>query len=424
MLSRSRILMALAVVVPLSVVGLTANQAVRNYPAEDGFILSNGELLGGDFIAFYVGGTLFDEEREQLYDLDHQREVRADILGSADDALDGELPFVYPPLVAALLAPLSRLPFQQAFLIWTLLGSVVGLAALLCLTIRSGASDLVPIPIVLLVCIGYVPFVVDTIFGGQAAWLGLALLAVVAVAVLHENDILAGAAMSLSYYKPPLFLLFLIVLLIARGRRFLVGFGAGAAILVGLTLASVGIDGLMSYWSTVSGYVYGQDVLHGVRLPPSQGMGIVALGVSLLSSTPVVLALLVPPLVAVTVVGVRLVRDYRREMRRLGLMVCITTSVAFSLQVIKYDLALLLVPMVLAVPWYWKTRSVRRLAVLLSYLGFYFEFAFRQVTVAGAVANGSWLLFVVSVSLLGYTGWSALRQPNDEHDSEEPVLAG
>lgn len=424
MQSRSRVLIALASALPLALAALTAEQAIRSYPAEDGFVLENGELLGGDFIAFYVGGRLFEEERDRLYDLGHQREVRTEFLGPANAAVEGELPFVYPPLVAAMVVPLSRLPFQEAFLVWSLIGTLVSLAGLVLLAKGSGASEQVPMPILLIFIVGFVPYSVNAVFGGQAAWVGITLLSLVSVAVLGEKDVMAGAAMSLSYYKPPLFVLLFLSLAFGRKRRFLAGFGGGAALLIGLTWASVGTEGLIEYWGTASRYVYGRDVLAGVQLPPSEGMGIVALGVSLLPSASWVLVILAVPFFLVTALGARLLADGRRDARHLGLLLSVTASVAFSLQAIKYDLALLLVPIVLVVPWYARKRTAAGLVTLLALAGFYLEFTLREVRIAGEAVNLSWLLFVILVGLLGWLGWrKTQRNGNGAEDVAAPAAS-
>ncbi|MBT8397447.1 MAG: DUF2029 domain-containing protein, partial [Gemmatimonadetes bacterium] len=91
----------------------------------------------------------------------------------------------------------------------------------------QGARDSPP-PLILLYSLGFVPFSLNTLLGGQISWLGLAIFAMVGTAISNRKPFLAGLVMSLSYYKPPLFLLLLIVLLLSQGRRFFWGFAVGA----------------------------------------------------------------------------------------------------------------------------------------------------------------------------------------------------
>jgi len=407
--SPKRVILAIAVGISAGLILLVTDQVVRNYPAADGISMADGQLLGGDFIAFYVGGRLFDTDRARLYDLEHQRESRTLILGPAANSIGGELPFVYPPLVAALVSPFSRLAFQRAFFLWTLFGLIASLGGLLLLMRLSGATGVLPLPLLVLSCFAFVPYSMNTLLGGQASWLGICILAAVSLAILNERDSLAGAALSLSYYKPPLFLLLLVVLSLARGRRFLLGFASGAAVLVSLTLLLVGAEGAISFMSTVSRYIYGQEVLPGVELPPGEGMGLVALGVSLLPSVQITLTLLLLASLVPAWVGYRLIAARAYSHRMFGMVLCVTASLAFSIQIIKYDLALLLVPMVLGLSWQGTECSPRKTLALLPFLGFFFEFPFRRMSLGASVFNASSLLFLAVLLVLTWQGWRILK---------------
>lgn len=412
---QNRVWLALAVAVAAALVYLVAKQTVRNYPAPDGFVLENGELLGGDFIAFYVGGRLFREDRQGLYDLEYQREYRDRLLGASAEARTGQLPFVYPPLVAALVSPFSRLPFQRAFAAWTLLGLLLSAFSLVLVARASGASAVVPVPLILLFSFAFLPYSMNALAGGQIAWLGMVLLAVLTAALLDGRDGLAGGIMSLSYYKPPLFLLLLIVLCLARGRRLVLGFVGGAAILTAATVALLGPGGLAEYIGTVSRYTYGQELLEGVTLPPSEGMGLVALLVTWTSSMEATLAILALPFLVIVGVGRRLLRPGRRGETLLGLVLSMTATVGLSLQCIKYDLALLLLPMILAVAYLGREPNRLGFAALLPLSGFYFEFAFRGFEIGGRVFNGASYLFLVVLGALTWHAWQSISPRWDDH---------
>ena len=265
--SPRRAFLAIAIGISAGLIILVAAEAIRHYPSADGVSLSDGELLGGDFVAFYVGGHLFDVDRTRLYDLEYQREVRIELLGPAGSSPAAELPFVYPPLVAALASPFSRLPFQRAFLFWTLFGFMVSLSSLILLMRSSGASRVLPLPLLPLFCLSFVPYSMNTLMGGQSSWLGIAILAMLSIALLGKRDFLAGAIMSLSYYRPPPFFFLLIVLCFARGRRFIFGFLSGAAVLLAATVLLVGTTGVSSFLHAASRFMYGQEVYLGMEIP-------------------------------------------------------------------------------------------------------------------------------------------------------------
>jgi hypothetical protein len=406
--SPSRVLVALAIGLALSSVAL-AILAVTNAPRDGGYARADEVILGGDFFAFYMGGRLFVDDRSRLYDLAYQRDYRDELLGEEADALGGEMPFVYPPAVAAMLSPLSRLPFAQAYLVWVLVGLVVSVSSLVWLARASGASRVIPLPVLLLAAFAFFPYGAQTFHGGQASWIGVSILAGTMAALLRDRDLLAGAILSLSYYKPPLFAFLLLVLLVARGRRLLIGFLVGAAVLVAGTLLADGVDGSRRFLETVSRYVYGRELLPGWELSTAEGMGLWALLVNVFDSIFVALVVLVAAMLVVGVLCVRLLRSGDEATQLYGLMLVSAATVAFSVQVLKYDLALLLVPMALAVAWAAATDAAKPSWLFVPYLAFYVEFPFRRIELAGDEYNLSSVLFAVLLVILSWRGRALLR---------------
>jgi hypothetical protein len=380
--------------------------AFASLPADDGVMMFGGKPIGGDFIAFYTGGRVFDEHRGRLYDLEFQQDFRDTALLPVDVDPIGALPFVYPPLVGSLMAPISRLPFQTAFFVWMGIGLVSSLASLLLLMRASGASQVIPVPILVLIVLGFPPFLGDVFLGGQAAWIGIVVLSLTSAALIRQKDFAAGLAMSLSYYKPPLFLLMLLVLVIARGRRFVLGFAAGAAVLVVCSTIVVGVEGMQSYLAAVSRYTYGQEFQAGSSLDPRWAMGLVGLGVSLLSSPWLTLAVLAIPFAYFARLGALLLASDERHLNNFGLILTTTATIGFSLQVLHYDLALLLVPLIVAIGHFGALGQRASLFLALAPSGFYFEFLFRKEELAGATVNGASFVFV---AVLGWLAWGGQR---------------
>ena len=404
--SPRRVLLALAIGAALGFVILVAQLVARNYPSSDGISLADGQLLGGDFVAFYVGGRLFELDRPRLYDLEYQREFRIELLGPAAGLPEAELPFVYPPLVAAALSPLSRLPFQQAFVLWTILGLLVSVSSLALLMRASGATGVLPLPLLLLFSFGFVPYSLNTFLGGQSSWLGMAILATVSVAVLRKRDGLAGVIMSFSYYRPPPFFFLLIVLSLARGRRFVLGFVAGAAALVVGTIVLVGADGVGGFLHAASIYLRGGEAYDGMVVPQGEGVGVLALASLLTSSVPTSLLLLGLPFAFLVRLCYRLIRVEEDSTRLAGLVLGTTESLALSVYLLKYDLALLLIPMVLGIAWSRGAHGLGRRLSLLPLIGFYLEFPFRQLSLGGSVVNAASFLFLVLLGALTCQVWS------------------
>src|SRR5205085_5725409 len=83
---------------------------------------------GGDYPAFHMAGRIaLDGRLADLYDFDVQAEYEHGM------PTDGLLPFVYPPFVAALYAPLATLPYPAGYALFTLIAfaSIAASVALL-----------------------------------------------------------------------------------------------------------------------------------------------------------------------------------------------------------------------------------------------------------------------------------------------------
>ncbi len=375
----------------LSIVLLITNQFIEHFPDKTQSYSVEEKIYGGDFLAFYIGGKLFSTHRDKLYDLEFQREYRAELLGDEKKHLSGELPFVYPPLVAYICSLFAEIPYRTAYLIWMLLGMVLSFSSLLFL-----ASELevkMPYQLLLfpLLAFGYVPYYLNTLLGGQLSWLGICVLSTVTVALLRNKFFIAGLLLSLGYYKPPLFLFASLYLALRSPLRFLLGAATGGVVLSILSLYAVGVSGLVSYLEVISHYTYGQPLIDSIELPPAAGMGIYALLTTYLSSLGIHQILLV----ALYLAGLALVSKQRdKQTTPLELAFVLTCTVALSVQCIKYDLALLLVPFLLLYRSLNLISLLSRTVLLGCIVVFYFEFLGRKIQLAGSIINISSLLFL------------------------------
>lgn len=92
----------------LAVVNLTASASLWRE-------LADADTPSGvDFIALYTGGRLLMDQPRALYDLDTQRALE-DELVAPNQLAEEVLPFAYPPVVAAAVAPLALLGYRQAY---------------------------------------------------------------------------------------------------------------------------------------------------------------------------------------------------------------------------------------------------------------------------------------------------------------------
>lgn len=197
-----------------------------------------GTDLGYDYVAFYIAGRiLLDYQSDRLYDLKLQ-----------DDLCRRQRPywppektmtFPYPPFFALVFWPLARLPYLHSYIAWLLIsGSMYALGLfLLFRTIRPmPRSHLITC---VLLAASFEPFLLECWLGGQTTsygffWMSLSIY-------LHQRHrcIGSGLALGMCLYKPPLLVIVLPFLLVARKGKILLGF-----LLCGLALTAISVYGL------------------------------------------------------------------------------------------------------------------------------------------------------------------------------------
>ena len=172
----------------------------------------DGKPVGGDFISVYTGGTLLLEgQGGELYDLALQQRTQGRVVHRDD--YRALCSFVSPPVVALAAAPLAKLPFLWAYAAYTLL-MALSLALALWL-LRPQLALLREHGLVVLgLSLCFFPLAV-TITGGQNTALTVLLLAAAYAALRRGNDVAAGVALGLLFYKPQ-FAMVPCLLLLAR----------------------------------------------------------------------------------------------------------------------------------------------------------------------------------------------------------------
>jgi alpha-1,2-mannosyltransferase len=204
----------------------------------DDLLDRQGTPLGADFSMFYVAGQVAAEtDLAKLYDkAEHQRRLHELFPGLSPQFC---LPFRYPPVVALILAPLSRLSYPAAWVVFTLASCLAGAASvrLLLSHSRSAASALNVSAdwraAAVWACVGW-PVALEVLIGGQASLFGL-LIAVASGVFLQRNwYCAAGAVLALSIYKPNVLCLFAIGVAV-RYPRVVLGAIPVLAVSIGLS---------------------------------------------------------------------------------------------------------------------------------------------------------------------------------------------
>lgn len=335
---------------------------INNYSQNPGPVLSNGGIAGGDFIAFYAGGYLFRTDRESLYKFEAQKELYHSHF--KDTSLSGYFsPFAYPPLVAMALSAFTLLPFYEAYLLFSSVSLALAAIGVLLIVAPSNIWFAWKATLVL-VALSFVPLLMDTIGGGQMASFGVLLVGCLAVAIAKKKDLLSGLIFSLSYYKPPLFFFFLASLFVLKQWRVVSGFLIGAVFLVGATIMSVGFSGSIEYLSKALNYRSGGELFPGFTLEAVQGVGAYATFIRLHVSENLSLLAWFVLNVGALVFFYRIARSKRPDSLLQELFpALIMVSLFLSLQVLRYDLSICLIPALLIFE-----RALRRRGYLSAFL--------------------------------------------------------
>lgn len=222
------------------IIGLVAWSAWF-YPFDD-LIDRSGTPLGGDYVMLYVSGQVIaNGQTNSLYD-DRQNQIRSAALFPTMDPYN-TWPYRYPPTVAALMAPLSLLPFTWSYALFFLIQLLI-----LCVALLSLHSDFLVLqshPHWLWAIAGC-PFIVETLIGGQSSLIALVCVLGFAHCYRKRNDFAAGALLALALYKPNVLALFILGCIVSR-PRLLFGFVPAVGVGVMVALLSSGQEELLEY---------------------------------------------------------------------------------------------------------------------------------------------------------------------------------
>jgi Glycosyltransferase family 87 len=204
-----------------------------------------------DFRIFYVAAEAgLRYGWSSIYDVSVLRSLSASF-PAGQNYITSSLPFIHPPLVAWLVAPLTVLPVPAAYAVW----SAVLLAALvLAWYIAAPYSGLRKLALLLL-ALALWP-VLDAFFFGQPSTLQLALLAVAWWMCAKDRPLAAGAALAFATALKPHTMILVPVALLVGGRvRPFVSWAAICTAIAAVFVLALGPSGLINWWQAL---VYGQ----------------------------------------------------------------------------------------------------------------------------------------------------------------------
>ncbi len=216
----------------------------------EGLLDRFGGVIGGDFIEFYTAGRIINEgQADRLYDVSLQRESQKAII--SPQKTDRFYQYVAPPFFAYLFVPLARLSYLKAFSLWTLLSIVLFISSLLIMRQHLPGFSNRDWILTGLVCLSYIPFLVECLAGGQNSALSLFIIVLFYHLLKRQAEWWAGLVLALGLYKPQLFLLFPLLMAIS-GRWKTVGtFVATALLLIVISSSIIGFENIGSYLGVI-----------------------------------------------------------------------------------------------------------------------------------------------------------------------------
>jgi hypothetical protein len=213
-----------------------------------------------DFMGFYAAARLFRQDASQLYNPDLQTSYQRNIFGRTEPTLV----YNHAPYEMLILAPLTYLPYPVAFLVWNLL-NLAFLAWSLYL-LKPYASNLDTASRVLLTLLVLYPLV-STLREGQDSIPLLLAFCLAFVSLKQDNQFAAGCALAAGLFRFQLVLPFLLVFLVRKRWRVVLG---ALTVGVGLGLLSLALVG----W--IGARVYAESLLavthQGRHYVPTLGM--------------------------------------------------------------------------------------------------------------------------------------------------------
>ncbi len=205
--------------------------------------------LSVDFAAFWSAGSLLrDGSGWAMFDHSAVATLQSRLYGElaaagASPVVPREPPYLNPPPLALLFAPLTLLPVRLGFLLWSLVSALAFVFAV-ALPLR-GRPD-ARLHAVALLGFGAVG---NTLMEGQVNALFALAFSLGLLSLSSGRRFLGGALFGILWLKPQYAVVLMLVLLTKRRWTELLGAASVAVILAALSLALVGHSGLSSYWT-------------------------------------------------------------------------------------------------------------------------------------------------------------------------------
>lgn len=303
------------------------------------------EIASGypDFTIFYTAGKcILRGQGRQLYDLETQFAIQREFASEVKHR-ENPLPYNHPPFEALLFVPLARLPYVAAYLVWAVFNIALILGFWILLRPRLPSLQVFLPALPLLAMFAFFPVTI-ALLQGQDSILLLFLYGLVFCALARGRTFVAGVCLGLALFKFQLVLPFVLVLLIRRQWRTVVGFVTTAFGLLLVSSIVVGWSGVMAYPEFVlrlnrSG---AQAGIYPRDMPNLRGL---VAGLLHFEGLPTVL--IIATSIALLALAAHCWRVQPGRQFSLGFSLCLTVTSMASYHLLVHDLSLLILPILL-----------------------------------------------------------------------------
>jgi hypothetical protein len=310
--------------------------------ASTGSLAESGNRIAGDFVHFYILGSVAVEGRQNaLYDETQQFEDVRRLVPSAGDA---RYPTPYGPQVSLLFAPLALLPYSGAVAVWLTLtallyGTCVRLVWLTCPhLIGSGLN-------VALLAAAFPGFFLLIAFGQNSA-LALLCFTLGYLALKRRHRFLAGLAFGTLVFKPQLGLAMAVVFALTGEWLIIIGALVAGTIQLGSAWLRFSPDVFLAYWRALRNVA---DMAYVWDWKPFQMQSLGGFFQLLVPSTAVVQILTICTTIVALLFALRVWRSRAPLALRYAVLLLVTalTTPHFRL----YDLVIVAPALLIAADW-------------------------------------------------------------------------
>ena len=217
-----------------------------------------------DFMSHYAAGTLARTAPHQLYSLSQQNNIQSHF---ADR--NAFLPWAHPAAEALLFAPLSMLPYPEAFAVWAVINAALLAASVYLLRHRFksiGDSGTYAVA-----AAAGVP-ILSGCWGGQDHVFTLFLYVLGFIYAEQRLDLPAGLFLGLSLIRFQIAFPFVLLFLVLRRWRILGGMLLGACTLLAASFGLVGSGFLRKYWAVLQFLGNMHDIRTASYMPTIRGL--------------------------------------------------------------------------------------------------------------------------------------------------------